>query len=207
MPQHGGDQGMPGVHRSASMIAATAPTMTSNKTTVSQGEPRGTSSGRPPPQITTHSPVAQRSGDESPRLWTIIEESALRRINGSAKIMAAQREHLVKMSERPNIVVQIIPESEGSTVAGGREFTIMPFTSEPTVVYLEDVGSANIFASLTTWRAIWRFSGPNSSTQNITSGSPGSGTTSRSAIAYRCSTRAFLTACSGSLEAFQVFSR
>ncbi len=80
--------------------------------------------------------------DEPPRLWTIIEESALRRINGSAKIMAAQREHLVKMSERPNIVVQIIPESEGSTVAGGREFTIMPFTSEPTVVYLEDVGSA-----------------------------------------------------------------
>src|SRR6266536_3706147 len=57
MPQHGGDQGMPGVHRFASMIAATAPTMTSNKTTVSQGEPRGTSSGRPPPQITAHSPV------------------------------------------------------------------------------------------------------------------------------------------------------
>src|SRR5260370_344053 len=40
----------------------------------------------------------------------------------------------------------------------------------------------------------WRLSGPNSSTQTLTSGSPLSGITSRSAIAYRCSTRAFFTA-------------
>jgi hypothetical protein len=39
-----------------------------------------------------------------------------------------------------------------------------------------------------------RFSGPNSSTQKITSGSPRSGTTSRLAIAYKCSTLAFLAA-------------
>jgi hypothetical protein len=39
-----------------------------------------------------------------------------------------------------------------------------------------------------------RFSGPNSPMQKMTSGSPASGITSRSAMAYRCSTRAFFTA-------------
>jgi len=80
--------------------------------------------------------------DERPRLWAIIDESALHRINGNAETMAEQREHLIKMSEQPNIVVQIIPDREGSTVAGGRSFTVLSFDSEPTVVYLEDIGSA-----------------------------------------------------------------
>ena len=52
-----------------------------------------------------------------------------------------------------------------------------------------------------------RFSGPNSSTQNTISGSPGWGLTSRPAMAYSSSTRAFFAANCGSLEAFQVFSR
>ncbi len=56
--------------------------------------------------------------------------------------MAEQLEHLLRMSERPNVVIQIVPDSEGSTVAGGREFTIMTFPFDPPVVYLEDVGSA-----------------------------------------------------------------
>ncbi len=50
-----------------------------------------------------------------------------------------------------------------------------------------------------------RFSGPNSSTQKITSGSPSSGITSPSAIACRCSIRAFFTAYSGLVDVFQVF--
>jgi Domain of unknown function (DUF5753) len=40
--------------------------------------------------------------------------------------MAEQLEHLIKMSERPNIVIQVMPESEGTTAAGGRSFTVLP---------------------------------------------------------------------------------
>jgi transcriptional regulator with XRE-family HTH domain len=80
--------------------------------------------------------------DDPPMLWAIIDESALRRANGGADVMAGQLAHLLKMSERPNIVIQVIPDSEGSTVAGGREFTIMTFPSDPPVIYLEDLGSA-----------------------------------------------------------------
>ncbi len=80
--------------------------------------------------------------DSPPRLWAIIDESALRRSNGSPEVMAEQLKHLLEMSERPNIVIQVVPDWEGSTVAQGREFTILTFPSDPPVVYLEDIGSA-----------------------------------------------------------------
>jgi len=80
--------------------------------------------------------------DEPPQIWAIVEESALRRLNGSADIMAAQLRHVLKLSERPNLVIQVIPQNVGSTVAGGRGFTILVFRSEPAIVYLEDIGSA-----------------------------------------------------------------
>jgi DNA-binding XRE family transcriptional regulator len=80
--------------------------------------------------------------EDPPELWVVLDESALNRVNGSADVMSAQREHLVRMSEQPNIVIQVIPDAEGSTVAGGREFIILSFASEPTVVYLEDIGNA-----------------------------------------------------------------
>ncbi len=75
-------------------------------------------------------------------LWAIVEESVLRRVVGGREVMTEQLEHLVKMSERANIVVQVIPESEGTTAAGGRSFTLLTFKADPTVVYLEDLESA-----------------------------------------------------------------
>ncbi len=88
----------------------------------------------------TRQEILQR--DDPPQLWAIIDESALYRVNGGLEVMREQREHLVTMCERPNIVIQVIPMAEGLTAAGGRAFTIMSFKSESAVVYLEDVGSA-----------------------------------------------------------------
>jgi hypothetical protein len=51
-------------------------------------------------------------------------------------------EHLAMMSERPGIVITIIPSNEGSTAACGRSFTILTFKAETPVVYLEDIKSA-----------------------------------------------------------------
>jgi transcriptional regulator with XRE-family HTH domain len=58
--------------------------------------------------------------DETPRLWVIIDES----------------------DRRPNVVVQVIPNSEGSTAAGGRNFILLTLKAEPAVAYLEDIRSA-----------------------------------------------------------------
>src|SRR5947207_5095666 len=48
------------------------------------------------------------------QLWTIIDEGALHRQIGSAEIMHAQLVHLVEISRRKHINIQIIPFGEGA---------------------------------------------------------------------------------------------
>ncbi len=53
--------------------------------------------------------------DDPPlQLWTIIDEGALHRRVGSAQVMHAQLLHLVEMSRRKHINVQVVPFSEGA---------------------------------------------------------------------------------------------
>jgi transcriptional regulator with XRE-family HTH domain len=80
--------------------------------------------------------------DEPPRLWAILDESVLYRVNGTREVMLGQLQALVEASKQPNIVVQIIPNSEGSTAAGGRNFILLTLKSEPAIAYLEDIRSA-----------------------------------------------------------------
>lgn len=75
-------------------------------------------------------------------LWAIMDESALHRVVGSAKVMQRQRDHLVDMALRPNITIQIIPNTAGVTCAYGKSFSILTSNSNSTVVYFEDVKSA-----------------------------------------------------------------
>jgi hypothetical protein len=63
--------------------------------------------------------------EPTPRLWAIIDESALHRIAGSPQVMQAQRDHLVKMAQQPNVTIQVMPFSQGLTCAYGRSFTIL----------------------------------------------------------------------------------
>jgi transcriptional regulator with XRE-family HTH domain len=79
----------------------------------------------------------------TPRLWVIIDGSALSRIVGSPEVMRKQREHLIELAHLPNVTIQVIAESEGVTCAYGRYFTILTSSGNGSpVVYLEDVGSA-----------------------------------------------------------------
>jgi transcriptional regulator with XRE-family HTH domain len=80
--------------------------------------------------------------DEPPRLWAILDESVLYRVNGPGEVMLVQLHALISASKQPNVVVQVIPNSEGSTAAGGRNFILLTLRSEPAVAYLEDIRSA-----------------------------------------------------------------
>ncbi len=81
--------------------------------------------------------------EQKPRLWVVMDESVLDRIVGGPEVMAAQLDHLAELAQRPNITIQIIPNSEGVQCAYGRAFTILTPASGASVVYLEDVGSAH----------------------------------------------------------------
>jgi transcriptional regulator with XRE-family HTH domain len=80
----------------------------------------------------------------APRLWAALDEAVLRRPMGDASVMREQVEHLLEMTEHPNVTLQIVPFSVGGHSAAGGPFSILRF-AEPElsdVVYLEQLTSA-----------------------------------------------------------------
>lgn len=78
------------------------------------------------------------AGPSPVRLWAIMSEGALRRMVGGEAVMRDQLEHLLKMSQLPNVTVQVLPYSAGAAPAQG-PFVILDFVerTDPEVVYIE----------------------------------------------------------------------
>lgn len=70
--------------------------------------------------------------EEDPvRLWALIDELALYRERGSSEVMAAQLDHLITMSERPRIDIQILPRKAGAHLAQqGAPFSLLKFPAD-----------------------------------------------------------------------------
>lgn len=84
------------------------------------------------------------TSERAPRLWAVIDEAALRRPLGGPKVMRAQIQKLIDVTELPNIVIQVMPFRFGGHAAEGGAFTILRFPEQdlPDVVYLEQLTSA-----------------------------------------------------------------
>lgn len=76
--------------------------------------------------------------EHPPLLWAVIDEAALHRPVGDAKIMNGQLRHLVDMADRPNITIQVIPHSAGCHIGLLGAFVAAEFRDSPGVVYLEN---------------------------------------------------------------------
>lgn len=80
--------------------------------------------------------------DRPGRLWVILDEAVLRRRVGDATTMRRQLEHLIEITELPQVTVQVVPFCSGGAAAGA--ITLLRFC-EPEladVVYLEQLTSA-----------------------------------------------------------------
>lgn len=53
------------------------------------------------------------SRDQPPELWAVIDEAVLHRPVGGPAVMAGQLKHLIELSNRPTIVIRVIPASVG----------------------------------------------------------------------------------------------
>jgi len=86
----------------------------------------------------------RRFNSGSLRLWAIIDEVALRRPVGSVSLMRAQLEHLLDISVRPGLTLQVTPFLTGASYAAPGSFSILSFATDdlPDVVYLEQLTSA-----------------------------------------------------------------
>ena len=78
------------------------------------------------------------------RLWVVIDEAVLRRPIGGREAMREQIEHLLKVSQQPNVTLQVMPFSSVGYPGAGGAFTIMRFPEGdlPDVVYIEHAASA-----------------------------------------------------------------
>lgn len=84
------------------------------------------------------------AGGETPRIWAVIDESALRRPVGGKDVMRAQLRHLIDVTEFPRVTLQVMPFSRGGHPAAGGSFSILRFAEAdlPDIVYSEQLTSA-----------------------------------------------------------------
>lgn len=70
----------------------------------------------------------QRILDGTARLWALIDESALYRQRGKPQVMTGQLDHLIEMSQRPRIDLQVLPRDVGAHQAQqGAPFSVLRF--------------------------------------------------------------------------------
>ncbi|MGW1378230.1 helix-turn-helix domain-containing protein [Streptomyces sp. NPDC002446] len=74
----------------------------------------------------------------------VLDEAALRRPYGDREVMREQLKHLIEVSERPNVRLQVMPFSLGGHSGESGAFTMLGFQEAglPDIVYLEQLTSA-----------------------------------------------------------------
>jgi len=84
------------------------------------------------------------AGPEPPQVWSVMDESVLRRPVGGRAVMHAQLNHLQEMTCLPQVTIQVIPFGGGGHAAAGGSFTLLRFAEPelPDVVYIEQLTSA-----------------------------------------------------------------
>ncbi|HEX5113654.1 MAG TPA: helix-turn-helix transcriptional regulator [Pseudonocardiaceae bacterium] len=94
------------------------------------------------PGVDVERNVALRLGRQSvltrenpAELWCVIEEQALRRPIGDATVMAGQFDHLLEITNRPNVTVQVLPHDVGPHPALKGAFVLLTIDDGWRVAY------------------------------------------------------------------------
>lgn len=79
--------------------------------------------------------------EDPPHVWSVLDESALRRPAGKPGVMRDQLEHLLTLSSRPNVEIQVLPLATGPHAGLHGTFIFLSFPAElvgeSTVAYTE----------------------------------------------------------------------
>lgn len=80
-------------------------------------------------------------------LWSVIQEQALRRPVGGPAVIAGQLDHLLDLTQRPNVNLQVIPQEVGVHPALKGAFFLLRFEDDWRVAYEETRRSAYYYDS------------------------------------------------------------
>lgn len=81
---------------------------------------------------------------EPPRIWSVMDESVLRRPVGGAAVMRAQLNRLIEVSMMPHATIQVVPFSRSGHAGESGSFNLLRFRERdlPDVVFIEHLTSA-----------------------------------------------------------------
>jgi hypothetical protein len=109
----------------------------------------------------------------SPHITSILDEGALRRIVGDPDITLRQLDHLIRMAERPDVEIGVVPFSAGAYPGMFGTFTILQFEDPVTddVMYTDQLSGLLLFRDLPDetdqyWEALERIQAVTMSTQD-----------------------------------------
>ncbi|GGO57108.1 MULTISPECIES: helix-turn-helix domain-containing protein [Streptomyces] len=82
--------------------------------------------------------------ERAPKFSCVLDEAALRRPYGDREVMRGQIQHLIDISERPNVTLQVMPFTFGGHAGESGAFTMLSFPESDLsdVVYLEQLTGA-----------------------------------------------------------------
>jgi hypothetical protein len=87
--------------------------------------------------------ILERDDPPPPVICALIDQSALLREIGGPEVMRDQLSHLVALSRRPNITVQVIPNAGAHPGLLGA-FTVAELGGSPAIVNIEDVADGRV---------------------------------------------------------------
>jgi transcriptional regulator with XRE-family HTH domain len=78
-------------------------------------------------------------GEQSLELWAVLDEAAIRRVVGGSAVMRGQLLHVLEMTRRPNVTVQVITFKAGAHPGMPGSFVHMEFRGDldPELVYVD----------------------------------------------------------------------
>ncbi|WP_370420146.1 Scr1 family TA system antitoxin-like transcriptional regulator [Streptomyces sp. QH1-20] len=79
-----------------------------------------------------------------PWLWIILDQAVLYRVVGSHGLMGRQLAHLLALTERPHVHLQILPYETPELSTTGGSMTILKLPNGSEVMYVEGIGSGGI---------------------------------------------------------------
>jgi len=78
--------------------------------------------------------------EDPPHVWFTLDEAVLRRAIAGPDVMRDQLAHVLDMSERPNVFIDVVPMSQGYYPGLTGSFTMLSFSNAPDVAYTESAG-------------------------------------------------------------------
>ncbi|MFH9944414.1 helix-turn-helix domain-containing protein [Streptomyces murinus] len=84
--------------------------------------------------------------EDAPKLWAVIDEAAIRRVESSPAVLKQQLEHLLEVEPRTNITLQLLPFEAGFHPGLYGSFMLMGFPEpNPDVVWVENLTNSVYF--------------------------------------------------------------